>query len=229
MGQVVPGAAVEGAAGAFLLHAAPLLEKERNVRLFALAPDAGDPFGMDWPCAGAGFATHDDPVDAAEIERAQVAEERFERQEFDGCAGVSEMVDAGFVLRGFDADAHPDVRGPVEIAREAEEPAGSLGQDLKLMPMRFCHGGEYPLDERNGHAVMEKIAHGVYEDPLRFLPGERKLKSRFMEGELEAVGVFGLSHGSQAQRHPLRIAVVAAGAEEVTASGWVPSGFGPLD
>jgi len=74
--------ALEDSTGKFFAYTAPLFEKEGHAGGEALVADIGDPFGVHWSCAGAGFAADDDPVDSIEVYIRDRAQKRFERQEF---------------------------------------------------------------------------------------------------------------------------------------------------
>src|SRR5579859_1396456 len=50
-----------------------------------------------------------------------------------------------------------------------------------------------------------------------------------MEGELESVGVIGLAHCLEPERHALGVAVLAAGADLGAAGQWIPGCLCPLD
>src|SRR5689334_16904599 len=78
---LVVGATVEQSAGLALAGAAPLLEEEGYSGLAALVPDRKDPCRTHGPRPRAALASQDDPVDAAQVERAQVLEQGLDRQE----------------------------------------------------------------------------------------------------------------------------------------------------
>ena len=76
---------------------------------------------------------------------------------------------------------------------------------------------------------MEQIAHRVDENDLRPFPFERLFERVFVQAELEAIAIVWLTHGLQAFRHALGIAMFAAGTDLGAARQRVPGGFGPLD
>ena len=132
-GHLVPGSAFEGAPGSFLLDAAPLLEKERDSRPQALIADSGHPGRLERTRARAGFAADDDPIDAAQVQVLQWANQRLQRQEFGLCAGAPQMIDAEGVILVFHADAHPDIFRPFDLRTEFLEPFGAFGQCIAVV------------------------------------------------------------------------------------------------
>src|SRR5690606_115832 len=109
--ELVVGAAVEEAAGLALLDVAPLLEEEGDLLGAALTADRAHPGLVHRAGAGAALAADDDPVDAGEVELAEVFEERLDGEEADRGRGVVELFDPGqAVLAILDAHAEPDLR-----------------------------------------------------------------------------------------------------------------------
>jgi len=97
------------------------------------------------------------------------------------------------------------------------------------MPISPAHDIKSSEDEFHRHSLVQEIAHGVYEDGLRLLPLERQLQGACVEGKFEAIRVVRLTHGLESQRHPLRIAVLASGADLRAPRERVPSGLRPLN
>ncbi len=110
--HLIPGSPFELSSGFLLSCAAPLFEEKRNTRVQALVADFQNPRRVHGAGAGAGFAAHDNPIDAFEIQAGQRPQERFEGEKLDVCAGPAKVTDAGSILKTLDADAHPDVRTP---------------------------------------------------------------------------------------------------------------------
>src|SRR4051812_41742711 len=69
--HLVPCTPVENPSCARLLHAAPLLEEERNIHRQALRTDLPDPRLFYEACARAGFATDNDPMNAGKRQFGQ--------------------------------------------------------------------------------------------------------------------------------------------------------------
>lgn len=79
---------------------------------------------------GAGLAADDDPVNPCEIKARYRAEQRLKREEPDGGGNGAEAFGPEGVPVGLDADAHPDVRWPLERWRELGEPLRPLREHL---------------------------------------------------------------------------------------------------
>ena len=77
--ELVPGPASEFPSEATFLHAAPLLEKERNARCRALSPQGLHPFLSYRASAGATLAAHDHPMDPGEVNPPKVFKQRLDR------------------------------------------------------------------------------------------------------------------------------------------------------
>ncbi len=75
-GHLVPCSPLEDAPRALLVLAAPLLEKERHPRPPALVAEVDRPGSVHRPRLRARLTTHDRPVDAAQVEIRQRAEDR---------------------------------------------------------------------------------------------------------------------------------------------------------
>src|SRR5882762_3376518 len=70
--EFVIRSAFETTARLILANSAPLLEEERNTAPLALIPKRQDPFFLHWSGAGTTLATHDHPVDASQVQFAQI-------------------------------------------------------------------------------------------------------------------------------------------------------------
>lgn len=143
-----------------LLNAAPLLEEEGDAGAVALFLDVEDPLAVHWAGTGAAFAADDYPLDAGEIDRADVFEEGFDGEEGHGGGGGAEVVDAGeAVFFVFDADAPPDVRqlggGGEFCLEEVAEAIGTLGEDLVGVPVGGGHDFDAELDVFIGHLLVK--------------------------------------------------------------------------
>ena len=97
------------------------------------------------------------------------------------------------------------------------------------MPAGAPHHVKDLLDVTEGHLLVEKVAHGIHEDPIRALPLQWQFQHVRLEREPEAVDVVPLSHGLQTFRQSLGVAVLA-GRADLRASGYgIPSGIRPFD
>jgi len=228
-GHLLPGPAVDSAASALFVGAAPLFEKEGDAGAAALVSDVFDPGTGEGSGARSGLAAEDHPIDSPEVEVRQWAEERLEREELDRRRGGTQGVDAVAELVVFDAHPHPDVGGPFEGVAQVVQALGPLGQHKEAMPRGLLHHREDAVDERQGHLGVKEVAHGVDEDGLGLLPRQGEGEHLGLQGEGEAVDVVGLPHRLEALGHPLGIAVQAARADFGAPRDGVPGGFGPLD
>lgn len=110
--------ALKLSAGCGLADSTPLLEEKWNAFALALIANGKNPLFFHRSGAGAAFAADDDPVDTTEVYRAQVFQQRFDREKADRSIGGTEMIDSReAVLPVLDADTPPDVR---LIRRKAE-------------------------------------------------------------------------------------------------------------
>jgi hypothetical protein len=74
------------------------------------------------------------------------------------------VVEAELVPGVLDADAHPEVGGPVEALADVGEPLRSFGEHLVLVLGRVRDHFEDPADVVLRHLRMEEVAHRVHED-----------------------------------------------------------------
>src|SRR5665213_384200 len=97
--------------GLALLTSAPLLEEERNPRCATLREYSTHPCGINRPGTVAALAAHDHPMDLAEVDPADVFEERFDGKETELRRRTAQHVDPrNAILAILDAHAPPDVR-----------------------------------------------------------------------------------------------------------------------
>lgn len=97
------------------------------------------------------------------------------------------------------------------------------------MPMCLLHCVEDVIDKRLRDLFVKEVAHGIHENALRLLPGERLEQALGPQCEIEPAFEW-MSHDSaEALRKPFRIAIVAAGADLRAAGYGIPSRVGPLD
>ena len=91
--KLIVGAAVERAAGLVLACAAPLLEEEGHPLRAALTTDVDDPISKHRSRVRAALSADDDPVDSAQVERAEIGQQRLDGQEpnsVPACPGANE-------------------------------------------------------------------------------------------------------------------------------------------
>lgn len=140
----------------------------------ALVADGFGPCGVHGAGAGAGLAAHDDPVHPLQRQAGERAEERLAGEELDGGAGAGQVADAGVVILRLHADAHPDVRRPREPGAQKPKVLRPLRENLEAVPWRRPHPLENSQDKLEGDFLMEKVAHGIYENHLGPLPLQGK-------------------------------------------------------
>src|SRR5882762_5458325 len=70
--EFVIRSAFETSARLGLANSAPLFEEEGDTAPFALIAKRQDPFFLHWSGAGTTLATHDHPVDASQVQFAQI-------------------------------------------------------------------------------------------------------------------------------------------------------------
>src|SRR5262249_27767485 len=114
---LAPGLAVEKATVGLGRATAPLLEEEGHLLLGALVADAAHPAGIDRPGTWPALAADDDPADPAQVDLDR-SEQRLDREEAHGRGHSPKMFDAKCVALALDRYAHPDVRGPRQLACE---------------------------------------------------------------------------------------------------------------
>src|ERR1017187_4598410 len=167
--EALPGVV---SAGNGFADPAPLFEEEQGALLVALCFDGAYPFGAHGSCAGAAFAAHDDPVDAREVDGAEVFKEWFDAQEPEACRGATQLVDSwDAVFLVLDADAPPDMLCHRCLwdggGEELLEAVGAFGEDLVGVPVGPEHDGGDGRDVLVGHGVLEEVAHAVDEHRAR--------------------------------------------------------------
>jgi len=222
------------AAGFGFADAAPLFEEEGGFVFAALVAEGEDPVFLHGAGAGAAFAADDHPVDVAEIEFAEVFEERLDGEEADGGVGFLQVSDAGnAVFFVFDADAPPDVR---LLCREFQfgieqgaETLGALGQDLIRVPIRFGHDGGDVHDVVVGNEIVEEVAHGIDEDHFGLAPAEGFGEFFGNEARVETLLVGMAFDAAKAFGEGFGVAMFAAGADFGAAADGVPGCVGPFD
>ena len=114
--QLIPGPALEQAASFFLLHAAPLFEKEGYAGAKALIANVCDPGWINWTRTGPRLTSHDGEVDALQVHLTERPQQRFERKELHLSGSFAEMVNAVQIAFAFDTHAHPDIGRPLEVS-----------------------------------------------------------------------------------------------------------------
>src|SRR5205823_401487 len=108
---------VEFAAAALLVHATPLFEEEWHAELLAAILDLPDPILLHRPCPGAGFPSHDYPMDAFEGQARDRSQKRLDRKETNARGNFLKAGDAVDDERVLYTRAHPDVVRPRQFGR----------------------------------------------------------------------------------------------------------------
>src|ERR1700735_5645117 len=141
----------------------------------------------------------------------------------------AKIINPANIFFAFDADAHPDLSGPLQFTAQFQQPIGTLRQHLILMPLSPTHYREDLLDVVDRDDFMEEIAHRIDEDAPRTLPSERQFQHLWLQGDFETIVVVWLAHGFESLRKPLRITMLAARAYFRTSGYWIPGRICPLD
>lgn len=229
LGHLVPGASIERTACLLLIDAAPLLEEEPDPGSEALITDGTNPLRVHWPCARTGFAANNHPIDAAKVELAKRAEERFERQKLHVSVSLAQVVDAKGIVPVFDAHAHPDMRLPIQRIAQLDQTFRPFGEHLVLMPVRPAHNVEDVADIGERDLRMKQVAHRIHKDAFGGLPLQRQFEHLRLQGYFEAVTVIRQPHGLQAFGEALGVAMFAAGTDLGAPRYRVPRCVRPLD
>lgn len=77
--ELIVGSPSEFPSSPALMDSSPLLEEERHPCAPTLVADGDDPWSCHGPCLSSALSTDDDPVDALQLERAQIFQQRFYR------------------------------------------------------------------------------------------------------------------------------------------------------
>ena len=100
--ELIPAAAIEKSSIPFLVStdtigtpSAPLLEEERDLLSYGLAPDAINPFLTHRAGFRSALASDNDPVNASKVDRANILEKRLDGQKTNRGFDTSEMVNSG--------------------------------------------------------------------------------------------------------------------------------------
>lgn len=217
-----------------LAYAAPLFEKEGDFVFAALIAKRKNPVLLHGAGAGAAFAADNHPVDVAEIELAEIFEERLDGEETDGGICFLEIGDArDAVFFVFDTDAPPDVRllgGEFQFGIEqSAEPFRTLGEDLISVPVGFGHDGGDVDDVVVGDETVEEVAHGVDEDHFGLPPAERFGEFFGNEARVEALFVGMALDAAETLGEGFSVAMFAAGTDFGAAADGVPGCVSPFD
>ena len=176
--KLVVGATIEVSPGGRLSHAAPLLEKERDLGGATLGTDRLHPRGLHGAGAGTAFAADDHPVDSGQVEPPKIFNQRLDGQERHGGRGLAKEIDPGKTVRFvFDADSPPDVRrkgGGAQLRpKKLVHPFGPLGKDLVCVPVCGKHHPADHLDVVVRNLLVEEVTHRIDEDLPRAGPADR--------------------------------------------------------
>jgi hypothetical protein len=100
--ELIPAEAVQKSSIQFLVSTdtigtpgAPLLEEERDLLSHGLAPDAINPFRAHRTGFSPTLASDNDPMNASQVDRADILEEWLNRQKTHRGFDTSEMVNSG--------------------------------------------------------------------------------------------------------------------------------------
>ena len=100
--ELIPAAAIQKSSIPFFVStdtistpSTPLLEEERDLLLYGLAPDTINPFRSHRSGFRPTLASDNDPVNASKVDCANILEERLDRQKTNRGFDMSEMVNSG--------------------------------------------------------------------------------------------------------------------------------------
>jgi hypothetical protein len=147
-----------------------LLEEERHARGDALVAHAARPRMIHRAESRPALTAYNHPRDAAQVERAEVLEERLDREEaHEGRAGA-QRIEPREHLPVLDARAEPDALRP--RARPGRGALRALRQNL-IDVRRGDHDLEHAGDEGVRDVLLVQVGHRVDEHAARLLPAER--------------------------------------------------------
>jgi hypothetical protein len=86
------------------------------------------------------------------------------------------MLDAIGIVRILNAHTHPDIVVPRKVSSKFNESLGSLGQNLKRVPLRFSHHIKNTAYEFERNVIVKKIAHRINKDFSWLIPPQRLVK-----------------------------------------------------
>ena len=234
LGKLAVGAAIQLSAVAALLHAAPLFKEEGDPFFLTLLLNGGDPLMLQRSGSWAAFATDDDPVDAGEVDGAEIFKKGLDGEELHGGSCPAKGIDAGQAMFFvFDRDAPPDVLRCGRISEATFEKlfqaCGTLGKNLIGVPVGDAHDGSNLGDVVFRNAFVEHVTHRIHKDATRSGPfeGLGKFLGNKTEIKTELEGVS--FDPSPAFGKCLCVAMGATRADLGATANRVPSGIRPFD
>lgn len=119
----------------------------------------------------AALSADDDPVDLAQVERPEVGEKGFYREESKACRRVLKRPNARQTVTSIlDADAERDVfkisHPPQLTQQQFAQSLVALGEDLKQVPVSSSHDLPNAPDVVGWNVFVKQVAHRVDEDLL---------------------------------------------------------------
>src|SRR5579872_4872571 len=97
------------------------------------------------------------------------------------------------------------------------------------MPRGISHDIEYALNVIHRNVLVEQVAHGVYENAPGLTPGQREMEHLWLKSQPETVRIVALTHGLEAARHSLCVAMFASGTNLRAAGYWIPGSISPFN
>jgi len=233
-GRGVVRAPVQTSPASCLVNATPLLKKENRTLGLALLLDRVSPGGLHGPGAVAALAADDHPVNAGEVDAAEVFEERLDAQKAHHRWCSTQVLDARDAeVLVLDAHAPPYVPRACRVAKcrleEVFEAVRAFREDLIGVPVRPQHDRGNRGDVLVGYGVLEEVAHAIDKDRLRCRPPQRFEQLLGNEPGVEAVLVWVAGDIAKAFRECFGVAVLAAGTDFLTTPDGIPGGLGPFD
>src|SRR5437867_1707969 len=160
--KLIVGAAVERAAGLVLACSAPLLEEEGHPLYTALTTDLDDPFSQHRSRVRAALTTYDDPVDSAQVDWAEIGQQRLDGQEPNSGRGVLKRTNtrqAVPTILDADAEGHViEIGHPSQfIPQQLTESLVPFGEDLENMPVGPFHDVANARDVVGRNVLVKKV------------------------------------------------------------------------
>ena len=211
-----------------------LLHEARHLLMLALADEIPCPVQMKGPCAVTTLAADDKPVDALQVDGAEVFEKRFRRYKPYSHIGRLQVGDArDAVLLVLDRYPPPDVRslcGKAELrVEQVAHPLRPLGQHLIRVPVGFHHDFGYANNVVVINVLEKQVGHGVDKDFARVLPTQRFFQLLRHEAQVKPLFKRVPRYTPETFCESASVAVLAAGANLVATPRGIPRGVRPFN
>jgi hypothetical protein len=88
----------------------------------------------------------------------------------------------------------PDILGPGQLSRERFQSLGSFRENLKHVPVGFCHDVKNLLDEIIRDGFMKEVTHTIDENLTRPFPPQRESQLIWVKSDLETIPIARIAH-----------------------------------